>query len=47
VRLGGWFSAGAIFAMNKARVTITAVFCLAIAGSLLLPAGQADTTKPS
>src|SRR5215475_10461061 len=38
---------GAIFTMNKARVIITAIFCLAIAGSLLLPASQADTTKPS
>ncbi|HEU0173550.1 MAG TPA: cytochrome c [Blastocatellia bacterium] len=33
--------------MNKARIIITAIFCLAIAGSLLLPASQADTTKTS
>src|SRR4029078_5448432 len=33
--------------MNKARVIITAIFCLTIAGSLLLPASQADTTKTS
>jgi hypothetical protein len=33
--------------MNKARVIIAAIFCLAITGSLLLPASQADTTKTS
>src|SRR5262245_25815719 len=33
--------------MNKARIIITAIFCLAIAGSILLPASQADTTKTS
>src|SRR5215813_1673082 len=36
---------GAPSIMNKARVAI--IFCLAIAGSLLLPASQADMTKPS
>src|SRR5262245_65622574 len=33
--------------MNKARIIITAIFCLAIAGSILSPASQADTTKTS
>src|SRR5215468_9036157 len=33
--------------MNKVRIIITAIFCLAIAGSLLLPVSQADTTKTS
>ena len=33
--------------MNKARVITAAIFCLAITGSLLLPASQADTTKTS
>src|SRR5262245_41876731 len=33
--------------MNKARIIITAIFCLAIASLFLLPASQADTTKTS
>src|SRR5215813_6737734 len=36
---------GAPSIMNKARVAI--IFCLAIASLFLLPASQADTTKPS
>src|SRR5262249_60418331 len=33
--------------MNKARIIITAIFCLAIAGSLLLPEIQAGATETS
>ncbi len=33
--------------MNRARIGIAAVFCLAIMGLFLLPASQADTTKSS
>jgi len=33
--------------MNKARIAIAAIFCLAITGLFLLPASQADTTKSS
>src|SRR5215475_14457379 len=33
--------------MNKARIVIAAIFCLAISGLFLMPASQADTTKTS
>src|SRR5215470_16957127 len=33
--------------MNKARIVIAAIFCLAITGLFLLPASQADTTRTS
>jgi mono/diheme cytochrome c family protein len=33
--------------MNKTRIAIAAIFCLAITGLFLLPVSQADTTKSS
>ncbi|MCI0388958.1 MAG: cytochrome c [Acidobacteria bacterium] len=33
--------------MNKARIVIIAIFCLAVTGLFLLPASQADTTRTS